>query len=112
MHPLAPRAIAYNLRAGLQTIRARRNSRVTGIGQPMHSEASAFVAPNPRFRAFWARWMVCGALTLALLLPAIGLVFAQASQRVFIPGFWDPKRRPEKQRSAAIGGRPKTTRAT
>lgn len=69
----------------------------------MHSEAPGLLAPNPRFRASCVRRAVCGVFTLALLLPAIGPVFAQASPtRVFVPGFWDPKRRPEKPESGRI----------
>jgi len=68
----------------------------------MHSEAPALLAPNPRFCATWARRTLFGVLALALLLPAIGPVFAQASQRVFVPGFWDPKRRPEKPEPGRI----------
>jgi len=39
--------------------------------------------------------MVCAIAVVALLLPAIGAL-AQATPPVFVPGFWDPKRRPDK----------------
>jgi len=39
--------------------------------------------------------MVCAVAAGALLLPAVGAL-AQATAPVFVPGFWDPKRRPDK----------------
>jgi polar amino acid transport system substrate-binding protein len=41
------------------------------------------------------RRIVCAVAAIALLLPAAGAL-AQATAPVFVPGFWDPKRRPDK----------------
>ena len=62
----------------------------------MHNTEPKFLAPNPRFHAPLARWTISCAVVLALLLLVVGPAFAQTPPRVFVPGFWDPKRRPEK----------------
>jgi polar amino acid transport system substrate-binding protein len=41
------------------------------------------------------RWIAAAVLAAVLLLPATGGL-AQPSPPVFVPGFWDPKRRPDK----------------
>jgi polar amino acid transport system substrate-binding protein len=50
---------------------------------------------SARFPARGLRWIAGAAAALALLFPAAAAL-AQAPPPVFVPGFWDPKRRPDK----------------